>query len=93
MKSRREILLIALPVLVILAGLIFYQYVYLQIKAEIASVKEMEAAKVKTLQKYITFVSKRADFEKRLTQIRETRKADESKILAGETLSLAAAAL
>lgn len=93
MKIRKRLFLIALPVLIVLSGLLFYQYVYLQVKAEIASVKEMEAAKVKTLQKYITFVSKKPDFEKRLTQLRETRKADEPKLLAGETLSLAAATL
>jgi hypothetical protein len=93
MKIRKRLLLIALPVLIVLSGLLFYQYVYLQLKAEIASVKEMEAAKVKTLRKYITFVSKKPDFEKRLTQLRETRKADEPKLLAGETLSLAAATL
>jgi hypothetical protein len=93
MKDRKRILLIALPVLVILAGLVSYQYGYLQVRAEIASIKEMQAAKVKTLQKYMTFVSKKPELEKRLTQLREERKADDPKMLAGETPSLAAAAL
>ena len=39
MKNRKGSLLIALPVLVILAGLVSYQYGYLQVRAEIASIK------------------------------------------------------
>jgi hypothetical protein len=93
MGNRKKSLVIALPVLVILAGLALYQYGYLQIKAEIASVKEMQAAKIKTLQKYLTFVSKKPELEKTLSHLREARKADEPKLLAGDTLSLAAAAL
>ena len=93
MKSRKQLLLVALPVLVILAALVFYQYVYIPVKAEIASVKEMQTAKLKSLQKYMTFIAKKPDLEKRLAQLREERKADDPKLLAGETPSLAAAAL
>jgi hypothetical protein len=93
MGNRKRSLLIALPILVILAGLAFYQYGYLQVKAEITSVKEMQAAKINTLQKGMTFVSKKPEIQKTLAQLKETRKADESKLLSGDTLSLAAASL
>jgi uncharacterized protein YdbL (DUF1318 family) len=93
MGNRKRSLVIALPILLILAGLVLYQYGYLQVKAEIASVKEMQAAKIKTLQKYLAFVSKKPELEKTLSQLKEARKADEPKLLAGDTLSLAAAAL
>ena len=54
--NRKRSLLIALPVLVILAALAFYEYVYLGIQAEVASVKEAQTAKANSLQKYLTFV-------------------------------------
>src|SRR3974377_1226466 len=91
--NRKKSLLIALPVLVILAALAFYQYVYLAIRAEVVSVKEMQTSKANSLQKYMIFVSRKGELEKRLVQLRETIKADEPKLLSGETLSLAAASL
>ena len=53
----------------------------------------MQAAKIKTFQKYAAFVSKKSELEKTLAQLKETRKADEPKLLSGDTLSLAAATL
>jgi hypothetical protein len=91
--NRKKSLLIALPVLVILAALAFYEYVYLGIRAEVASIKEAQAAKASTLQKYLTFVAKKPDLEKALVRLRDERKADEPKLLSGDTLSLAAASL
>jgi hypothetical protein len=91
--NRKRSLLIALPVLVILAAFAFYEYVYLGIQAEVASVKEAQTAKANTLQKYLTFVSKKPDLEKSLVRLREERKAAEPKLLSGDTLSLAAASL
>jgi hypothetical protein len=67
--------------------------VYVPIRSEVASVKETQTAKANTLQKYLTFVAKKADFEKALTRLKDERKADEPKLLSGDTLSLAAASL
>jgi hypothetical protein len=91
--NRKRSLLIALPVLVILAGWAFYEYVYLEIKAEVASAKETQTAKANSLQKYLTFVAKKPDLEKALARLKDERKADEPKLLSGDTLSLAAASL
>ena len=91
--NRKRSLLVALPILVILVALAFYEYVYLPIKAEVASVKETQTAKANTLQKYLAFVAKKADFEKALARLKDERKADEPKLLSGDTLSLAAASL
>jgi hypothetical protein len=91
--NKKRSLLIALPILVMLAALAFHEYAYLSIKAEVASVKEMQTAKASSLQKYLTFVAKKPDLEKTLVRLKEERKADESKLLSGDTLSLAAASL
>ncbi len=93
MINRKTALLIALPVIIVLAALAYYEYVYLNIQAEIASVKEMETAKANNLQKYTAFVARRGELEKRMAELRETIKADEPKLISGETLSLAAASL
>jgi len=93
MANRRKSLALALPVLIILAGLSLYQYGYLEVTSEIASVKETQRAKIATYEKYAAFVAKKPELETRLTRLREARKAEEPKLLSGETLSLAAAAL
>jgi hypothetical protein len=91
--NKKRSLLVALPLLILLAALAFYEYVYLQIKADVASVREAQTAKATSLQKYLAFVAKKPELETRLIELRETVKADESKLLSGDTLSLAAASL
>jgi hypothetical protein len=91
--NRKKSLTMALPVLVILVALTLYEYGYLGIRAEVNSVREAEAVKANTLQKYLTFLAKKPSLEKELIRLGEERKADEPKLLAGETLSLAAAEL
>lgn len=93
MANRRKSLTLALPVLVILAGLALYQYGFLQVRSEIASVKETQKAKIASYEKYAAFVAKKPELETKLARLKEARKAEESKLLTGETLSLAAAAL
>jgi hypothetical protein len=93
MANRRRSLALALPVLVILGVFALYQYGYLEVRQEITAVKETQKAKIATYEKYAAFVAKRPELEARLAKLREARKADESKLLSGETLSLAAAAL
>ena len=91
-KSNRT-LIVGIPVLVILLGLILYQYVFLGIQTDIATIKESEAVKTKTLEKYITLISGRSELEKKLAALKEERKAEDSKLIEGQTLSLAAASL
>ncbi len=91
MARRRSLALI--PVLAALAVFALYQYGYLEVKSSLASVKEAQKAKSATYEKYATFVAKRPELEARLARLKEARKADEPKLLSGETLSLAAAAL
>jgi len=79
--------------MVILLGLIMYKFVYLRVQADVASVKEDQAIKTKTLEKYISLISEKPQLEKNLISLKETRKADDSKLVEGQTLSLAAASL
>lgn len=92
MKRNRK-LLIAIPLMVILSGLVIYQYGYLRIHSDIISIKEEQAVKTKTLEKYITLISEKPHLEKKLSLLKESRKTDESKLIEGQTPSLAAAVL
>jgi hypothetical protein len=79
--------------MVILLGFMFHQYVYTRIKSDITSIKEEQAVKTKTLEKYISLISEKPQLEKTLASLKELRKAEDSKLIEGETLSLTAATL
>jgi hypothetical protein len=90
---RSKTLIIGIPLVIILLGLIIYQYGYLRIQAETAPIREERAIKTRTLEKYITLISEKPQLEKKLTSLKETRKADDSKLITGQTPSLSAAQL
>lgn len=94
MKAKKsKILIIAIPLMVALFSFLVYEYVYLRIRTEVASIKESQSMKAKTLEKYLTLIAQKPQMEKRLASLKETRKADDSNLVEGKTLSLAAAAL
>lgn len=91
MKSKT--LIVSIPLMIILTGLLIYQYGYLRIQSEIASIKEEQAIKTRTLEKYTNLISEKPYLEERLSSLRETRKAEDSKLIEGQTPSLVAAQL
>jgi len=90
---KSKILIISIPFMIILVVLLTYQYGYLRIQSEITSIKEEKAIKARTLEKYIQLISEKPHLEKSLALLRNERKADDSKLIEGQTLSLAAAQL
>jgi hypothetical protein len=92
MKKNR-LLIIAVPILVILTGLVVYQYGFLRIQEELALILEEQNSTSKTLEKYLTIIAEKPDLEKKLLTFKERRKAETAKLIEGETFSLAAAAL
>ncbi|MGB9715548.1 MAG: type II secretion system protein GspM [Thermodesulfovibrionales bacterium] len=91
--KKSKIIIFSIPLVIILAILLVYQYGYLRIQAEIATIKEEQAIKAKTLEKYINLISEKPYLEKRLAKLKEQRKAEDSKLIEGQTPSLAAAQL
>ncbi len=73
MKSKSKLLVIAIPVIIILAGLVAYQYGYQGVKHEMISMKEMQASKTKMLEKYMSLIAEKPDLEK-TTRCLERRK-------------------
>jgi general secretion pathway protein M len=94
MKAKKSKILIAsIPLMFVLLGFLGYQYVYLRIQTDVATIKESQSMKTKTLEKYVTLIAEKPDLEKRLASLKEARKADDTKLVEGKTLSLAAASL
>ncbi len=82
-----------MPVVVALVILVAYQYGYLAVKSELTSLREQEAVRSGTLERYVNLIAQRPSIEKRLEALREGRAAEMSKIIEAQTLSIAAAAL
>lgn len=93
MKSKSKLSRVALPVIVVLALLVAYQYVYLAVSSEIASLRERQAARMGTLERYVNLIAERPALEKKLEALRERRVTEASKIIEAQTLSIAAATL
>jgi hypothetical protein len=90
MEQRSRILRLAAPLVFALLCLTAYQYGYERVKEEMAAIREMEGAKMKTLKKYMTILSEKPALEARLAALKEKRQADDSKIIDAQTPSLAA---
>src|SRR5512135_3470967 len=91
--TKSSTLVIAIPLMVVLAGILLYQYVYLSIESEVSSIKESQSMKTRTLEKYMAFIAEKPDMEKQLASLKEERKAEDSKLIEGQTISLASASL
>jgi hypothetical protein len=93
MESKNRLLLFAVPLLIILAGLTIYEYGYVSLQNQIKAVKERESFKIKTLKKYTDLVASKPDLEQKLSTLKETRKSYDAKLIEGQTPSIAAASL
>jgi hypothetical protein len=92
MKKKRTLLL-TIPVAIVLTGLVAYQYGYVKLQEKIALVKEEKGMKLRTLEKYANVLAEEDNLSERLSQLKNTRGQFESRLIAGDTPSLAAAAL
>ena len=79
--------------MIILFCLVIYEYVYLGVKAEKASIREQSDARMETLNKYIALIAEKPELEKQLSALREQEKAQRVKLIDGEPISLASANL
>jgi hypothetical protein len=79
--------------MVLLAAAAVYEYGYLGVQGEVSAILEAGAVKSKTLEKYVALIAQRPEFEKKLAQMKDQRKADDRKIIEAQTPSLAAATL
>jgi len=93
MRQRNKLLVYAVPVIVVLAGLTVYQYGFVNARREMVSLRETAAARERALAKCMEMIAERPELERKLATLKETRKATASKIIEAQTLTLCAAAL
>ncbi len=92
MKKNR-LLTILMPLVFILLLLVIYQYGYLTVEEDLAIARESASLKTKTLEKYIQLIAEKPDLEKTIEALKETKKAEDAKLIEGQTLSLVAATM
>lgn len=91
--KRSRTLFVTIPLMAILLGVVAYKYGYMQVRADLASLRDEQAVKGKLLEKYVALISEKPVLQKEIASMKEERKADDSKLIEGQTPSLAAATL
>lgn len=91
--GRSKVLIVAMPLIIVLAILVAHQYGYKRFRAGLSDIRESQELKTKTLGKYLALIAEKPVLEKRLASLKETRKANDSNLVEGQTTSLAAATL
>jgi hypothetical protein len=93
MMQRSRTLVIAIPFLIILAGLVLYQQGYKRIKTEIDAIRDEKELKSELLNKYNSLISERPVLEKKLAMLKEERQAGSTKLIEASSPSIASATL
>ncbi|MBU3948219.1 MAG: type II secretion system protein M [Proteobacteria bacterium] len=90
---KSKLLIIVVPFTFILLSLFIYEYGYLTIRAKRIETDEMLLFKTKVLRKYMTMIARKPQLENRLDSLKEIRNTENEKIIKGQTIPLAAAAM
>lgn len=90
--KKSKLLLIAIPVIVVLACLLTYQR-YTAVRQDLAVVREEEELKEKAIRKYLALIAERPELEKKAAELKELRKANDTNLMDGQTLAIVAASL
>lgn len=93
MEKRNRILIIAVPFIIILLGAVIYEYGYLRVQSELSNLKDTVASRSQILAKYRAMIADKPRLEQTLAAVKEIRKAENSRLIEGQTLSVAAAGL
>jgi hypothetical protein len=93
MGNKSRMLFIAIPIMLILFGIVIYEYGYLSVQSELNDLENAMSAKAKTLGKYKIMIEQKPLLEEKMMILREARKTEISKTIEGQTPSIAAASL
>ena len=92
-KSGSSFLLLALPLITVLAGGVIYRYGYMGIQSQASEIREAQAQKMNTLRRQIALISKRGYLEREQRTLAEERIAEEKRFIDGATVTLAQSSL
>lgn len=93
MKRKSKLLIISIPLIIILAADVIYEYGIMSIYEEITSIEDLKMSKTKTLRKYTEAIAQKPNLEKRILSLKDMRKSEDAKIFAAQTPAIAAANL
>ena len=65
--KQSKTLIITIPLMIIFLGLVFYQYGYLTMQESLESIKDEEAVKARTLERYVSLIAEKPMIEKTLS--------------------------
>jgi hypothetical protein len=85
--------MMAIPLIIILAGAVFYEYGYRRVQSELKDLKSDVSEKTKILSKYKSLLAERPQLEEALAAAKENRKMENTRLIEGQTPSVAAASL
>jgi len=91
--QRNKRLLYAIPVIILLAGLVVYRYGFQDVRARISALREERSMKMEMLNRYNALISKRPAIEARLAELKREREGIQERLIEAQTASLAAATL
>ena len=91
LTRKNKFLFVSIPLILILAGVVLYDYGYSKIEAERSAALEMEKLKMKTLEKSVSLIAQKPQLEKRLSDLKDLRKAQNAGMIDGNTSALATA--
>lgn len=93
MKRKSKLLMISIPIIIILAGFMVYEYGIVNLYQQAEDLKDQHDTKMKMLKKYEALLAQKPSLEKQIVELKETRKNEESKMMAAQTIAIASANL
>ena len=93
MRKNNKLMFWLIPLMLILIGFAFHDYVYLTIRAERQSLDELKDSKRMMLEKFVTAIAQKGTLESQINVLKESRKIEETRMVEGQTPSVAAANL
>lgn len=93
MKRKSKLLILSIPMIIIMAGYMIYEYGISNVYQRAAEIKEQHSLKMKTLEKYSALIAQKAALEKQIVELRQARKNEESNMIPAQTIAIASANL
>ncbi|MEN6373701.1 MAG: type II secretion system protein GspM [Smithella sp.] len=93
MIKKSKLLIFSIPVIIILAGFLIYEYGIVNVYRQLDEMKEQHATKMKILEKCVALLGQKPLLEKQIVDLKQARKNEEAKMMAGQTIAIASANL
>ncbi|MEN6331211.1 MAG: type II secretion system protein GspM [Smithella sp.] len=93
MTGKSRLLIISIPLIIILAGFLVYEYVITDIYRQAEEMKDQHDAKMKILKKYVALLGQKPLLETQIAELKQTRKNEEARMMSGQTIAIASANL